>query len=747
MKQSMVSAFLLTFIVCVSFSKNEPCDHGHAICTIRSSGKANKSFVPPLIKPEVRNRFARDENTEMPTEEEGPQLTLFEVTYQENIPNEAIEAVNYALLLWQELITSTVPIVVNVNWQAQGDDGPLASAGPSLNLPESSVYGLPQHYSPISIKNRIQHVDQAPLRRDIGVTINSDNDFYFGTDGDCPDTQHDLVSIILHEIAHGLGFISTAKKAEKDDTADSVFLRGRLGWDGETGSPFDYFIEDGYEQRLMTSDVYENSSRKMYEAFVGNNLYFGGTLSIAANNGKHVPIYAPRVWDDGSSISHLNEASYLGGDPNSLMTPQVNSGEAIHSPGPITLAILGDMGWNHLWINHVPNKDTEDLETPIRIIAGIQSDTALTENPTLNFRYSEDQDYTTTPMEFDPESGLFYSDIKLNGTEVDIDYFIQATGSENRVYSNPSDSGGSPYTLHTGTDLTAPTISHTPEEYIFSNQKEVVLLYQADDNMQLGLLETEMWFDNIPIDSLSYIPQGETEFSTSPNFGDITSFQEFQYRFVATDSATAQNKTYLPAEGVFSLRIEPIYAPVTQYTNGFTVDDPDFILDGFTVGLVDGFADATLGTPHPYADNGFAIEYYAYLRQQIIVQSGTTLSFDEVVLVEPGEDGVQYPSDGFYDFVTIQASKDQGKTWFSIAGGWDSTANDEWEKVYNNNMDDDGNSTTIGTSALFKKRVISFDDSEKLLPDDVIMIRFYLHSDPHAVGWGWAVDNLTIAVQ
>lgn len=732
-------------MVCLSFSKNEPCDHGHAFCTIRSSGKANKSFVPPLIKPEVRSRFARDESTEKP-EEAGPQLTLFKVTYQEDMPNEAKDAVNYALLLWQELITSTVPIVVNVSWRAQGDDGALASAGPSYYLLENSVYDIPQHYCPISIKNRIKHVDQLPLRRDIAVTINSDNDFYFGTDGDCPITQHDLVSIVLHEIGHGLGFTSTAKKAEKDVTADSVFLRGALGWDEKIGSPFDYFIEDGYEQKLMNSDVYENPSRKIFEAFVGNNLYFGGTLSKAANDGKHVPIFAPRKWDDGSSISHLNEASYLGGDPNSLMTPQINMGEVIHSPGLITLAILGDMGWNHLWINHVPNKDTEDLETPIRIIAGIQSDSALTEDPTLNFRYAQDQNYSKTPMAFDPESGLFYSDIKLNGTEVDIDYFIQATGSENRVYTNPSDSVESPYTIHTGTDLTAPTIAHTPVEYIFSNQKELILLYQADDNMQLGLLETEMWFDNIPIDSISYIPQGETVFFTQPTFGNITSFQAFQYRFVATDSAAAQNKTYLPAEGVFSLRIEPIYAPVTHYTNGFTVDDPDFILDGFTVGLVDGFADATLGTPHPYANNGFAIEYYAYLRQQIIVQPGTTLSFDEVVLVEPGEDGVQYPSNDFYDFVTIQASKDQGKTWFSIAGGWDSTANSDWKKAYNDNMDG-SNSTTVGTPALFKNRLISFDESENLLPNDIIMIRFYLHSDPNAVGWGWAIDNLTIAVQ
>ncbi len=41
----------------------------------------------------------------------------------------------------------------------------------------------------------------------------------------------------------------------------------------------------------------------------------------------------------------LDEDTYGVGDPNSLMTPVMDGGEAIHDPGPITRAVFADMGW------------------------------------------------------------------------------------------------------------------------------------------------------------------------------------------------------------------------------------------------------------------------------------------------------------------------------------------------------------------------------------------------------------------
>ena len=56
-----------------------------------------------------------------------------------------------------------------------------------------------------------------------------------------------------------------------------------------------------------------------------------------------MPLYAPSPWSDGSSYSHLAES--YNGTPNALMTFSLANGESIHSPGPVTLGIMKDVGW------------------------------------------------------------------------------------------------------------------------------------------------------------------------------------------------------------------------------------------------------------------------------------------------------------------------------------------------------------------------------------------------------------------
>jgi hypothetical protein len=50
-------------------------------------------------------------------------------------------------------------------------------------------------------------------------------------------------------------------------------------------------------------------------------------------------------------------------------------------------------------------------------------------------------------------------------------------------------------------------------------------------------------------------------------------------------------------------------------------------------------------------DNGDEIEYIAYLRQQVLVTDRSVLSFDEIALVEPGDEGTVFGDDQFWDYV------------------------------------------------------------------------------------------------
>ena len=169
-----------------------------------------------------------------------------------------------------------------------------------------------------------------------------------------------------------------------------------------------------------------------------------------------------------------------------------------------------------------------------------------------------------------------------------------------------------------------------------------------------------------------------------------------------------------------------------------------------------------LHSNHPYAD-GIEESYDgaggsdtftnndAVLLKPITVRSDTAkMTFDEVVLVEPGEAGESFlNTDGtvnrsFFDYVTVQGSADGGKSWFNFINGWDSNTYSTWLNAWNSGVDNEGNSTGIGTSALVKKREIDLLASGKFKGGDQVLIRFRLHADVGAHGWGWAIDNLNI---
>jgi hypothetical protein len=119
------------------------------------------------------------------------------------------------------------------------------------------------------------------------------------------------------------------------------------------------------------------------------------------------------------------------------------------------------------------------------------------------------------------------------------------------------------------------------------------------------------------------------------------------------------------------------------------------------------------------------------------------LSFNEIVLVEPGEKGSVFGEQDFYDYVIVEGSSDEGKTWVPLEDGWDSRRDAEWESVYNQSLVSQY-SQAIGTPSLYRSHLIDLTKSGDFLANDVVLLRFRLFSDPFAYGWGWAIDNLKI---
>jgi hypothetical protein len=119
------------------------------------------------------------------------------------------------------------------------------------------------------------------------------------------------------------------------------------------------------------------------------------------------------------------------------------------------------------------------------------------------------------------------------------------------------------------------------------------------------------------------------------------------------------------------------------------------------------------------------------------------ITYMDIALVEPGEEGSVFGSEDFYDYVIIEGSKNWGKTWFPLVAGYDCRYVKSWETAYNS-LIVNNNSTYIGQESMLQKRTIFPKISEYISGGDTMMIRFRLFSDPYAHGWGWVIEDLHI---
>jgi hypothetical protein len=190
-----------------------------------------------------------------------------------------------------------------------------------------------------------------PGEEDIEMYLNSTVNWYYGVSGTVPTGQYDMATVVLHELCHGLGFISLAKDSSSIGSfgllsnADFYNLVTAFPWPDLDTLPsiFDTYLVNSANQKL---DSLANPSTLLSTKFRSNNVYFNGTNAMNANAGIKPRIYAPGTFALGSSITHLNEATYPAGNPNELMTPNGTPAYALHNAGPICIGVLKDIGWN-----------------------------------------------------------------------------------------------------------------------------------------------------------------------------------------------------------------------------------------------------------------------------------------------------------------------------------------------------------------------------------------------------------------
>jgi|GEM_PF-6294066 len=310
------------------------------ICTLESSGIDAHHHVTSALHAGA-DAFAT-----------APPSSTFEVTFVDGgcggWPQEAIDAVTFATEIWGHHLTSDIPIRVEATWDATLPNGTLGSAGPRAIVSDASLpagVGRPNTWYPIAQASAMANTDfaaQFDLDMDIRMRLNCNrNDWYFETDAAPPAGTIDFVTVVLHELGHGIGFLGTMSKEEDTEEA---------GWGRTTSAGdvmplvYDVSAEDTATTRLIDETVYPNPSEVLFDVLRSDAVFAGGVEATAANDNERPPLFAPSTWQPGSSFSHLDTDTFAGTE-NALMRHQIDRASAVHSPGPVVCGMLADMEW------------------------------------------------------------------------------------------------------------------------------------------------------------------------------------------------------------------------------------------------------------------------------------------------------------------------------------------------------------------------------------------------------------------
>ncbi len=204
--------------------------------------------------------------------------------------------------------------------------GGIASAGPTSGDDGATFSGgTAGIWYPASLANHLAQTEEftgAVVVADFDVNTDWDYDMLNPPSG----IKESLFSTSVHEILHGLGFLS-------DILQDGTYFDG-------IPSIFDTFLERG------TTPVTSLNNSGRSAALVSDNLFFTGAGAVAANplGAGPVQIHAPAVYEEGSTGSHLDRDAFeFVGD---LMLPEASSSvpEQIFM-SDLDVAMMADLGY------------------------------------------------------------------------------------------------------------------------------------------------------------------------------------------------------------------------------------------------------------------------------------------------------------------------------------------------------------------------------------------------------------------
>lgn len=650
-----------------------------------------------------------------------------------NFPENAKPAFLYAVSVYENLISSPIPVKVRATWKGMGNNV-LASSAPGSMYRNFKGARLSNVYYPVALAEKLAEKELNGTEADIECSYNSSINWYFGINGDCPSNEYDFVTVVLHELIHGLGFVGFFDVENNQGIIDNT---------ANAPSIYDVYVYNQLNQQIADENIFSRPSATLAEQLLSNNLALKNQ-----GNSESVKVYAPQSWNNGTSIYHYPENEFSQGDANALMTPFIYRGEAIHYPGDKTMDVLAQMGWKSVSFDGFEIKDFEEPLEKLPVFVEVGGELDIDQS-SVKITFSTDNFATseTVSLAYNNNTQQFEGDLPLNKADGKIYYYYEAKTTGNVAYSYPERAPEQKLSFRIGDDYYPPVLQYNPEKLVNANSPVMNFAAVASDNVGINRVEVQYRINGQDQEPFILSKEGADNYAGKLEFpAQLFGDDVVEYRIVAIDNTLRENQRRMPASGYYNVSVFETNEALAGYFNNFDSPNTDFEISDFEVTLPAGFSSGNLHTVNPYPESQADNQKYnllAQLKYPIVLEENGLMSFDEVVLVEPGVEGTVYTEDQFWDFVIVEASKNNGKSWLPITDGYDSSVDDLWSSQFTGSLKS-AVSQAAGAENMFLKQTINLTDNTGFEAGDTVIFRFRLASDKATTGWGWAIDNLSI---
>ena len=336
-----------------------------------------------------------------------------------NFPEWAKKELQLAVDIWGANFQSKVAITIDATWSSSQSLAVLGSARPGgyfagfSGAPDSSLW------YPSALANALAGKDLDVRSAEMIINVNSRGSWNRRGDGAPTTSEYDLKSVFIHEMGHGLGFLS-------NDAYDSYLGYGSI----EQPTPFDAYAQTAYGRRL--ADL-PSPSLELGKA-LRSTLVWAGAQGVAANGGVKPLLYTPSAYEDGSSVSHLDETTFADSELDRVMTPNLEAGEVFVGPGPLLLAMMADMRAKP------PVGIATELPTTVRNAQAVIGDgSAIVKwDPPTNLRTAQVTAYTVKNLKTGSEKSSTTSPIVMGGLKNGTAYTFSISANNSLGSSTPA---------------------------------------------------------------------------------------------------------------------------------------------------------------------------------------------------------------------------------------------------------------------------------------------------------------------